>query len=46
MTQKQKKAEELAEAHLKKLKVPNGLEKRTKSLVTNMISHECFGNTE
>ncbi|KAJ8919216.1 hypothetical protein NQ315_012204 [Exocentrus adspersus] len=46
MNRKQKKAELLAEAHLKTLKIPSGLETKVKSLTVNMVSHECYGDSE
>ncbi|ENN81411.1 aurora kinase B-like [Dendroctonus ponderosae] len=41
-----RKAEEIVERHLKTIKIPQGLEKQTKQLVTNMVQHPAFNNTE
>lgn len=44
--QKEKKLKDRVEAHLKTLKIPKEIENDVREMVKNMLSHECFGNSE
>ncbi|XP_050293041.1 aurora kinase B-like [Anthonomus grandis grandis] len=43
---KMRSIEELAERHLKTIKIPDDIEENTKEMVINMISHPAFNNPE
>lgn len=43
---KMRKTEELVQKHLKTIRIPVGLEKSTKDLVTKMIDHPAFNDSE